>query len=57
MPPLVVCCGIGQDSSGALAGLVERGLIPDLIVAADVGGEHRATYAFRPVLDDWFEDH
>jgi hypothetical protein len=53
MPPLVVCWGVGQDSTGALIGMAERGIKPQLIVFADVGSERRETYQFKPRFDDW----
>jgi hypothetical protein len=53
--PLVVCWGMGQDSTGMLVGLWERGLKPELIITADVGSERPETYSFRPIFDDWLE--
>ena len=53
--PLVVCWGMGQDSTGMLVGMWERGIRPKLIITTDVGGERPETYAFRPVFDDWLE--
>ena len=54
-PPLVVCWGMGQDSTGMLVGMWERGIKPKLIITADVGSERPETYAFRPIFDDWLE--
>jgi len=53
--PLVVCWGMGQDSTGMLVGMRERGIRPELIITADVGSERPDTYAFRPIFDDWLE--
>lgn len=55
--PLVFNWGVGQDSTGALIGLYERGIRPDLIIFAEVGSERAGTYAFRPVFDDWLAAH
>jgi hypothetical protein len=52
-PPLIVCWGIGQDSSGMLVGLKERGIQPNLIVFAEVGSERPETYALRQQYDQW----
>ncbi|MDB6032169.1 MAG: hypothetical protein JWM16_2507 [Verrucomicrobiales bacterium] len=53
--PLVVCWGMGQDSTGMIIGLKERNITPDLIIVADVGSERPETYQFRPIFDDWLE--
>jgi len=55
LQPLVVCWGMGQDSTGMLIGLRDRGIRPELIIVADVGSERPETYAFRPIFDDWLE--
>ena len=52
---LVVCWGLGQDSTGMLVGMHERGIRPDLIITADVGSERPESYAFQPVFDAWLE--
>ncbi len=51
-PPLVVCWGMGQDSTGMLVGMWERGIKPKLIITADVGSERAETYEFRPIFDE-----
>lgn len=53
--PLVVNWGLGQDSTGMLVGMKERGIRPDLIIVADVGSERRLTTQLRPIFDDWLE--
>ena len=53
--PLVVCWGMGQDSTGMLIGMWERGIKPQLIITADVGSERPETYGFKLVFDDWLE--
>lgn len=52
-PPLVVCAGIGRDSTGMLVGMSERRIRPDLVVFGDTGGEKPETYDYIPVLNDW----
>jgi hypothetical protein len=53
---LVVCWGMGQDSTGMRVGMWERGMKPELIITADVGSERpeKVTQAqliyFRPDL-------
>ena len=56
-PPLVVCWGLGQDSTGMLISLYERGIKPDLIAFAGVGSERKGSYEFRPTFDNWLEEH
>jgi hypothetical protein len=53
--PLMVCYGIGQDSTGVLIGMHARGERPDLILFADVGDERPATYAYLRVINAWLE--
>lgn len=50
---LVVCYGMGQDSTGMLMGLLERDTRPWKVIFADVGSERRETYAFLPEIQDW----
>lgn len=54
---LVVCWGGGQDSSGMLVGMVERGIVPWRIVFADVGSERGGTYAFKAPMDAYLAAH
>lgn len=52
--PLVVCYGGGRDSTAMLIGLWLRGIIPDLILFADVGAEKQSTYDYiRNVMQPW----
>jgi hypothetical protein len=46
---------MGQDSTGMLVGMWERGIKPQLVITADVGSERPETYAFRPIFDEWLE--
>lgn len=54
--PLVICYGVGQDSTGLLVGLRERNIVPDLILFADVGAERKSTYEYLPIMDEWLAD-
>lgn len=51
--PLVVSYGVGVDSTAMLVGLYNRGIRPDLILHADVGGEKDETVAYLPVINAW----
>ncbi len=51
--PLVVACGVGVDSIAMIVGLKNRGIRPDAILFADVGGEKDETYAYIPVMNAW----
>jgi hypothetical protein len=51
MQPLAVCWGVGQDSTGAIIGMWERGIVPALIIFAHVGSERKETYVFKLVFD------
>ena len=50
---VIVACGVGRDSTGMLVGLHERGIRPEAILFADVGGEKIVTYRFIPHLQAW----
>ena len=49
-PPLVVAYGLGVDSTAMLIGLAHRGIRPDLILFADIGGEKPQTYLYASDL-------
>ena len=51
--PLVLSYGMGVDSTGVLVGWRQRTIRPDLIMFADTGSEHRATYRYRAVIEAW----
>ncbi len=55
-PPLVVAYGLGVDSTAMLIGLKYRGVQPDLILFADVGGEKPETYLYAPIFRQWLRD-
>jgi hypothetical protein len=51
--PFSVAYGMGVDSTAMLVGLAERGIRPDAILFADVGGEKPETYAYQATMDAW----
>ena len=51
--PLVISYGMGVDSTAMLMGLAARGIVPDLILFADTGGEKPETYEYLPVINAW----
>jgi hypothetical protein len=53
--PLVVCYGMGRDSTAMLVGYWQRGIRPDLIIFADVGAERQKTYAYLAIINEWLE--
>lgn len=52
-PPIVLSNGYGLNSLAALVGLRRLGIIPDLIIHADVGSEKADTKAYKPIFDDY----
>jgi len=54
--PLVVCYGLGVDSTAVLVGLYARGIRPDLIIFADVGAERTATMAYLATINAWLAE-
>ncbi len=54
--PLVVAYGLGVDSTAMLIGLAQRGIRPDLVLFADVGGEKPETYLYAPIIRQWLRD-
>lgn len=53
--PIVVSWGVGLDSTAVLVGMKQRGIRPDKILFADVGGENPATYAFLGIANEWLK--
>lgn len=51
--PLVVSYGMGVDSTAMLVGFADRGIVPDLILFADTGGEKPETYAYQARMDQF----
>lgn len=50
---IVVSLGLGTNSTAILVGMKERGIVPDLILFADTGGERARTYSYIPILNKW----
>jgi hypothetical protein len=55
--PLVVAYGMGVDSTGMLVGFVQKGIRPDAILFANVGGEREETYAYLPIMNAYLLAH
>jgi hypothetical protein len=55
--PVMAAFGCGVDSSAMLLGLHERGLLPDVVLFADTGGEKPETYRFLFLFDRWLARH
>lgn len=55
--PLVVAYGLGVDSTAMLVGFVQKGIRPDAILFADVGGEKEATYAYMATINAYLLAH
>src|SRR5262245_34280577 len=51
--PLVVAYGMGVDSTAMLVGLAQRGIVPQLILFADTGGEKPETYVYQATMDSF----
>lgn len=52
---LVVCYGVGLDSTCLIVEMFNRGLRPDLILFADTGGEKPGTYAYIHIMNAWLK--
>jgi 3'-phosphoadenosine 5'-phosphosulfate sulfotransferase (PAPS reductase)/FAD synthetase len=55
--PLIVSWGGGKNSTALIVGLWQRGIIPDLILFADTGGEKPETYQFIKTFSAWLGTH
>ena len=53
--PCVVAFGGGTNSAAMLIEMQARGVVPDLILFADTGGELPETYQFVKTFSDWLE--
>ena len=51
--PIVVAYGGGKNSTAMLIWLWKQGIVPDLILFADTGGEKPETYEFIEVFNQW----
>ena len=54
--PLVVAYGLGVNSTAMLVEFANRGIMPDLILFADTGGEKPETYAYLPVIQQYLKE-
>lgn len=52
---IMVCCGLGTNSTAILLGLYDRGIRPDFIVFADTGAERPKTYAHLIEVNAWLK--
>jgi len=55
--PLIISFGGGTNSAAMLIEMQKRGVIPDLILFADTGGELPQTYEFVTIFSDWLVKH
>ena len=55
--PIVVSDGLGVDSMAMLVGMRHRGIRPDAILHADVGGEKDETVAYLPIANRYLAQH
>lgn len=51
--PLVICYGVGVDSTAVLCLLEREKIRPDLILFANTGDEHEATLQYRATANEW----
>lgn len=56
-PFLIVCLGVGRDSTALLALLKKKGIRPDAIFFADTRGEKFQTYEYIAILSAWLRAH
>jgi hypothetical protein len=54
--PLVVAYGLGVNSTAMLVEFAKRGIVPDLILFADTGGEKPETYRYMPVISSYLKE-
>jgi hypothetical protein len=57
MPPIIVAFGGGANSTAMLVEMHRRGILPDLIMFADTGGERPETYDAVSMVDLWCRQH
>ncbi len=53
--PLVVAYGLGVNSTAMLVEFARRGIVPDMILFADTGGEKPETYRYVPVIQEYLK--
>ena len=54
---LVLNHGMGLNSMAVMVGFIRKGIVPDEVVFADVGGEKRETYRYIKVLRQLLSKH
>ena len=54
--PLVVAYGLGVNSTAMLVEFVKRGIVPEMILFADTGGEKPETYAYLPTIQAYLKE-
>lgn len=54
---IVVSYGGGTNSTAMLVGMKARGIVPDVIIFADTGGEKPHTYSHLEYMKKWCADH
>ena len=55
--PIAWSYGGGKDSSAGIMRMRELGIRPDIIIIADVGGEHPHTWETVAAMDEWCAAH
>lgn len=53
--PLILNWGGGVNSTAMAVGYAARGIVPDLVIWSDTGGEKPATYAYVDTFDAWLK--
>jgi len=53
--PIIVSYGMGKNSTALLIECVKRGIMVDLILSADTGGEKQETYDYRDMFNCWLK--
>ena len=51
--PLALAYGVGIDSTAVIVGMAARGIRPDIIMFANVGGEKAVTYDYLDVINPY----
>lgn len=54
--PLIVSYGAGVDSTAMLVAFKRAGIIPDLVMFADTGGEKPETYRYLDKIEPWLRE-
>jgi len=54
---LVVACGLGTNSIAIFVEMKKRGIVPDLILFSDTGGERPETYQYLGIINVWLVEN